>query len=208
MKTEPIDEPSRRVLIVEDEPRLRDVLRRAVREMEFIVDAAPSAEAAVACLEAAPHDIVVVDLNLPGMHGLELCALVRSRWPTTQLIILTGYGDLDAAKAAMRLDVVDFLTKPCALSDLEVALDRALRRRRHHIVARVEDEAIPADAVGAEEAATLDEIERRHILDALARHDGNRARAAEELGISVRTLYYRLSAYEKQGHYSRERNGS
>jgi DNA-binding NtrC family response regulator len=206
MKTKPIDGPSRRVLIVEDEPRLREVLGRAVREMEFIVDSVPSGEAAVACLEPAPHDIVVVDLNLPGMHGLDLCALVRSRWPTTQLIILTGYGDLDAAKKAMRLDVVDFLTKPCALNDLEVALDRALRRRRHHIVARVEDEAIPADPAGADEASTLDEVERRHILDALARHDGNRARAAEELGISVRTLYYRLSAYEKQGHYTRESN--
>jgi DNA-binding NtrC family response regulator len=205
---------TRRVLIVEDETKLRGMLLRAIREMEFETDGAGSGEAALGMLDKAPSDIVLVDLNLPGIDGLEFCEQVRRRWPTTQVIVLTGYGDLEAAKTAFRLDVVDFLTKPCPLHDLEVALDRALRRRRNQIVARAVDiveprqvqdapAAAPGPAESPREESTLEAMERRHILEALARNDGNRGATAEELGISVRTLYYRLAAYERQGFYTR-----
>ncbi|MCA9310190.1 MAG: response regulator [Phycisphaerales bacterium] len=206
---------SRTVLIVEDEPRLQDMLSRAVRDMEFEVRAASSGEAALHLLADAPSDIMIVDLNLPGMSGLEFCEQVRTRWPSAQCIILTGFGDLDAARKAMRLDVVDFLTKPCALGDIEVSLDRALRRHRNGVVegrVAAAPVAIPDDLeacdldVDAGDENTLEAVERRCILDALARHDGNRAQAAEELGISVRTLYYRLNTYEAQGHYRRDRS--
>ena len=199
---------SRTVMIVEDEPRLQDMLQRAVREMEFEVRAAPSGEAALSLLAQEPSDIMIVDLNLPGMSGLEFCEQVRTRWPAAQCIILTGFGDLDAARRAMRLDVVDFLTKPCSLGDIEVSLDRALRRHRHQVVPAAGGalRGMPLDEPADEDDHTLEAIERRCILDALARHDGNRSAAADDLGISVRTLYYRLNTYEAQGHYRRARD--
>jgi len=195
----------RRVLIVEDEPRLRAMLVRALQDMEFTASAVGSAEEGLRRLEQEESDIVLTDLNLPGMGGLELCRVVRERWPGRQLIILTGYGDLDAAKQAIRMDVADFLTKPCSLSDLEASLDRAVRRRMHQIMPRAidlsimqdDDAAIPDDSSVPQ---TLRELEREHILEALRRHDGNRAAAAWELGISERTLYYRIKEYQRQGH--------
>ncbi len=196
---------TRRVLIVEDEPRLRDMLQRAVTDMECRAIAAPTAEEGLRHLENDEIDVVLTDLNLPGMHGLELCRAVRDRWPDRQLIILTGYGDLETAKQAIRLDVADFLTKPCSLGDLEAALDRAVRRRMNHIVPRDMDASMMDefdDALESNAPTTLRELEREHILASLSRHDGNRAATAWELGISERTLYYRLKQYTKQGYLS------
>jgi len=115
----------RRVLLVEDELRLREMLTRAVREMDFEITAAPSAEQAMRLLENHSFDIAIVDLNLPGMHGLTFLETTHQRWPSLQSIILTGFGDLDAARKAIRIDAVDFLTKPCPLGELELALGRA-----------------------------------------------------------------------------------
>ena len=122
-----------RVLLVEDESRLREMLTRALREMGFHPTATGSAEAALRVLEHGPPPppgILILDLNLPGMDGMQLLGTLRQRWPTLQVVILTGFGDLEAAKKAIHLDVVDFLTKPCALGDLEIALDRARSRLR------------------------------------------------------------------------------
>ena len=201
----------RQVLLVEDEPRLREMLTRAIHEMGFVPTAAPQAEAALRLLEQRGErgfDILIVDLNLPGMGGMELLEQARSRWPATQAIVLTGFGDLDAAKLAIRLDVVDFLSKPCPLGELEVALDRARNRRLR--AAGVD----PASAVSPRESAgpavdedpaepspapSLEELEQRHILAVLEKNHGNRTATASELGISLRKLYYRLGQYQKQG---------
>jgi DNA-binding NtrC family response regulator len=116
---------------------------------------------------------------------------IQSRDPKPQVIILTGFGGLEAARQAIRMDVVDFLTKPCPLGELEIALDRASRKLPRELAAR------ELEAPHVSPHATLEELERVHILAALERHHGNRCAAAAELGISERTLYYRLAQYAK-----------
>ena len=203
----------RQVLLVEDETRLREMLTRAIQEMGFSPTPVGQGEAAIRLLEQRGErgfDILVVDLNLPGMAGLELLEQTHARWPAVQAIVLTGFGDLDAAKQAIRLDVVDFLSKPCPLGELEVALDRARNRRMKAVgfagpaststseAARAEsaeDDAPPAPAP----APSLEELEQRHILAVLEKNNGNRTATAAELGISLRKLYYRLGQYQKQG---------
>jgi DNA-binding NtrC family response regulator len=205
------------VLIVEDEVRLREMLTRAVQEMGFTPTAAGNAEAALRLLDGRAFDILVVDLNLPGIGGLEFLEQARARWPATQAIILTGFGDLEAAKQAIRLDVADFLTKPAPLGELEKALDRARNRRlqfgsaeapRPHLpdrAAEAGDEEDDEEPVAPEKAAaggptpSLEEMEQRHILAVLEKNHGNRTATAAELGISLRKLYYRLGQYQKQG---------
>jgi len=187
-----------RVLIVEDEPRLRDSLGRAVREMGFEAQAAGRGEEALRLARANPPAIILLDLNLPGMSGLELLEKLRAEGSPAQAIVLTGYGDLAAAQKAMRLQAGDFLTKPCPLGELEKALDRA-RKRYQATMLRSLPDVEEVSSVPRAEPATLHDVERAHILDVLRRHHGNRAQAAAELGISLRTLYYRLSEYQKQG---------
>ncbi|MFQ5424383.1 MAG: response regulator [Phycisphaerae bacterium] len=200
MKT-PVHE---RILLVEDEKRLREMLLRALPDMGYEATGVHTAEKALAVMEQTPHGIVVLDLNLPLMSGVELMEILHDRWPETSVIILTGFGDLDAAQKAIRLGVVDFLSKPCGLGDLERAIDRARRRQptRPPIDTAVEPEPTreaAAPAQSAEGPVHLADIEKSYILAALRRHHGNRNAAAAELGISVRKLYYRLAEYERAG---------
>jgi DNA-binding NtrC family response regulator len=183
-----------KVLVVEDERRLRALLVDMIPELGFSASGTSSAEEAISILESTPHDIALLDLQLPGMSGMELFELIRKRWPMMQVVILTAFGDLETARRAIHLDVIEFLCKPFHLRDVELAFDRA-RRRCDRL-----DKRIASVAMGqAEDAITLQESEYRQILGALQRHAGNRTAAAEELGISRRTLHYRLAEYRERG---------
>jgi len=199
--------PDPHVLIVEDEQRMRELLLRSLTNWGFEASAARSAEEAMRTVDQSPPDIVLLDLNLPGMDGLQFFNALRQKQPEVQGIVLTGFASIEAAKAAIHLDVVEFLTKPAHLGELEQALDRALRRLSPAEprvlppgVTEFEDET-GDDAAGGGKAPsrTLEEVEREHILATLARNDGNRTATALELGISRRTLYYKLEGYQKQG---------
>ena len=197
--------PDPHVLIVEDEQRLRDLLLRSLINWGFEASAARSAEEAMRASESRPPDIVLLDLNLPGMDGMEFFTSLRRKRPDVQGIVLTGFATVEAAKQAVHMDMVEFLTKPCHLGEVEQALDRAMRR-----IAPPDPPIVP-DATFAEGGdtmrqtaddgtpRTLEEVEREHILITLQRHDGNRTTTAAELGISRRTLYYKLTEYQKQG---------
>jgi DNA-binding NtrC family response regulator len=202
----------REVIVVEDEIRIRTMLNQALKEMGFQATLVPTAEAAARALAQKTFDIMILDLNLPGMNGIEFLESVRKQQSDIQVIILTGFGDLEAAKKAIHLDVVEFLTKPCALGTLEVALDRARKRRKSQILG---DSSTPPETVlqfdtepvakadpiarNDDTVQSLDELEQRHILDVLQKQNGNRAATAAELGISLRKLYYRLGEYQRKG---------
>jgi DNA-binding NtrC family response regulator len=201
-----------RVLIVEDETRMRELLHRVLTNWGFDATAARSAEEASRLVEATDPDVVVLDLNLPGEGGIEFFKKLRARLPRVQGIVLTGFASIDAAREAIHLDVVEFLTKPCHLGELEQALDRALRRLappgKPALAAHESAAQGPASAAAPAEASTsdanagrtLEEIERDHILATLQRNEGNRTATAAELGISRRTLYYKLDGYQRDGY--------
>jgi DNA-binding NtrC family response regulator len=178
------------VLVVDDEPRLRELLLDIVPDMGFAATAVRSAEEARKFMESDPQEIVMLDLQLPVMGGMDFFEQISKSWPQTQVIIMTGFGDLESARQAIRLNVVDFITKPFHLSDIESALDRARKR----LIANgwIDDETDETED-DKSEATTLAQIERQAILAALERHAGNRTAAAAELGISRRKLHYWLN---------------
>jgi DNA-binding NtrC family response regulator len=203
---------AQRILIVEDERRLREMLLAYITEMGLEPIGASSAESALKLLEHQSFATALVDLNLPGMSGMDFCQRVRKQWPSIQLIILTGFGDLESAKRAIRLEVVDFLTKPCGMDNLEAALGRARLRWLDRWLATADQRPAPTPPRSHNESApapaffqalphgvSLDDMERQLIIAALHRHDGSREAAAAELGISVRKLYYRLRQYQQRG---------
>jgi DNA-binding NtrC family response regulator len=198
------------VLVVEDERRLREMLLASLQEMGMTPTGAPTAEGALKLLGQGSFAVALIDLNLPGMSGMEFCEIVHRRWPAIQMVILTGFGDIEAAKRAIRLDVVDFLTKPCGMDELEVALGRARQRWIDHWMAELQQVeasaphsprvAVPSAEVTPPQSVTsVEAMERQLILAALERHHGNREAAAVEVGISVRKLYYRLQQYQREG---------
>jgi DNA-binding NtrC family response regulator len=197
--------PDPHVLIVEDEQRMRELLLRSLTNWGFEASAARSAEEAMRTVDQAPPDIVLLDLNLPGMNGLEFFQSLRQKRPEVQGIVLTGFASIEAAKQAVHMDMVEFLTKPCHLGEVEQALDRAMRRIAPPDPPILPDPTFAEGGDSARQTAddgtprTLEEVEREHILSTLDRHGGNRTATAAELGISRRTLYYKLTEYQKQG---------
>jgi two-component system, NtrC family, response regulator AtoC len=123
-------EKAGKILIVDDEEDtamlVSDSLRKRGYDSEYVFSAA-------SCLERLAHepiDVVVTDVQMPGMSGLELCERLRARYPSCASIVLTGYGSRDLAAAATRAGARELLTKPAKIDALDHAIARALEHVR------------------------------------------------------------------------------
>jgi len=114
------------ILIVDDDDDTRSLLCDALRGRGFDAHAVESAHACLERLRARSFDVVVTDVQMPGMSGVELCGQLHERHPDLLPIVLTGLGALDTAVAAIRAGAYDFITKPVKIDALEVAIRRAL----------------------------------------------------------------------------------
>ncbi len=118
-----------RLLIVDDDDGFRGALASVMTSRGFDVTPAPSGSAALASLASRECDLVLLDLNMPDMSGLEVLDRVRERYPGVEVILLTGHGTIDTAVAATRRGAFHFLTKPCSPDEVEVTLQKAMERR-------------------------------------------------------------------------------
>ena len=114
------------ILIVDVEDDTRMLLCEALRGRGFDAEAVDSAAACLERLRSRAFDVVVTDVQMPGMSGVDLCAQLHERHPDLLPIVLTGMGALDTAVAAIRAGAYDFITKPVKIDALEVAVKRAL----------------------------------------------------------------------------------
>ncbi|MEZ0110215.1 two-component system response regulator VanR [Catenulispora sp. EB89] len=117
-----------RVLVVEDEVMLAEAIQAGLRREAMAVDVAHHADAALESMAVTPYDAVVLDRDLPGMHGDQLCALIVQRYPSCRVMMLTAARRLDEKVAGLGLGADDYLTKPFEFPEL-VARLRALNRR-------------------------------------------------------------------------------
>lgn len=113
------DLPSMRLLLVEDEDDFRESTARWMTRKGHDVDQAPNAQEAMSLFERRHYDVAVLDMNMPGMSGVELLQRVKADHVETEIIILTGQGTVESAVQAMKMGACDYLTKPFPLSDLE-----------------------------------------------------------------------------------------
>ena len=119
-----------RVLVVDDEPSIRTVLKAHLTRDGFDVAVASDGAEAVAALGATPYDLVISDLKMPGMSGLELLAWCIREQPGLPVILITAHGTIDAAVEALKLGAQDFITKPFDLDELKHSVEKALRVER------------------------------------------------------------------------------
>lgn len=116
-----------RILVVDDEREVRDVLEDILERQNLDVETASTCEQALTRLETSDFDVVLADHYLgDGMTGVELCGHIAANWPTVPTIILTAYGNIDIAISALRAEAFDFLTKPCRTENLVQAVRDAL----------------------------------------------------------------------------------
>lgn len=121
-----------RVLIADDEPNARRVLEILLRKLDCEVFSAPDGKAALEALRESPVDLLITDLNMPGMSGLELLAAIRNDGHTFPVIVVTAYGTVENAVAAMKLGAFDFIIRPLDVEQVKIVVRRALDVRRVH----------------------------------------------------------------------------
>jgi two-component system response regulator AtoC len=119
----------RTLLIVDDDPRIRASLVAALAADDLEVSAAEDAETALATLDESASGVVLSDVKMPGMSGLDLLRLLRERAAATDVVLMTAYDDLPTVAEAMREGAADFLIKPLDLHQLRVVLDRVFEDR-------------------------------------------------------------------------------
>ncbi len=116
------------LLLVDDEEGIRTVLALLLTDMGCAVRTAASGAEALAMVRADPPSVVLTDVRMPGMDGIDLLRAVKAEFPGVEVLVLTGHGDMELAVSSLRFGAGDFLTKPVAPEALEVALDRARQR--------------------------------------------------------------------------------
>ena len=169
------------VLLVDDDVRLRERLARAFQERGYTVHTAGDHAEALDRARSYPLTRAVVDLRMPGPNGLVVVQDLLALHPGLAIVVVTGYGSIATAVEAMRLGVLDYLTKPAHADQILAAFE-------------AEPDAPPSETLDYE-VPSLAKVEREHIERVLQECNGNVSRAARMLGMHRRTLQYKLAKF-------------
>ena len=119
-----------RILIVDDELSVCDVLGEFLAEKGYETETAYSGQEALEILCAKHYDLMLLDLKMPGMSGLELLKKIRKSSYQVGVVVLTGVQDLDLAREVMKYGAIDYLNKPVDLEQLASTIDFAIKKQR------------------------------------------------------------------------------
>jgi len=204
------------ILVIDDEETVRESLAGWLTEDGYEVETAPDGPSGLARLRAKDYAVLLVDLKMPGMDGLEVLSKAREIRQEISVIIMTAYATVGTAVQAMKQGAHDYLMKPFEPEDLSRLVEHLTRERvpgREGVLERdatsrgsgiteprVEPAAIPpavpAGLVASGTAAeSLREVERKHIVGILTQLGWNISRSARALGIDRVTLYNKIKKY-------------
>jgi two-component system response regulator HydG len=131
MKNNPSEEPSvpASLLVVDDQASIRESMLITFRREGYEVLEAESGERALEILERRPFDLVITDLRMPGIDGIEVLKTVKEMAPDTEVVVMTAYGTIEGAVTAIKRGAYDYLTKPFQPEELTLLAERALERK-------------------------------------------------------------------------------
>jgi DNA-binding response OmpR family regulator len=164
-----------RLLVVDDESSVRSSLREILEQEGHEVVTAASGEEALSKLREGRFDLILVDLKMEGIDGLEVMTEAKQLTPDTVIIMLTAYGTLDSAIGAIRQGAHDYLLKPCNVDEIVASVETGLAKRwssirRQELISSIEDSirqlqtrTVPLEAE-AEDVSVPRFVRTRHVL--------------------------------------------
>ncbi len=117
---------AQRIMVIDDEKIVGDMAKLSLEQEGYAVETFLSAEPALERLKEEKFDVVVTDLKMKGIDGMEVLRTVKKLYPDTKVIMITAFANLDAAIEALRGDVHDFFPKPVKIKELKASIQRAL----------------------------------------------------------------------------------
>jgi two-component system response regulator AtoC len=124
-----VTSPAARVLVADDDRAVRTALQVNLTKAGYHVTLVSSAEQALEALRSSPFDVLLTDVKMPGMGGMELLGEARTHWPDVRVVVMTGFGSVRDAVNAMKAGAADYIIKPIERDELLLLLDRALQTR-------------------------------------------------------------------------------
>jgi DNA-binding response OmpR family regulator len=124
---------SAQILVVDDEKNVRLMLKQALNDEHYSIRTAVNGEDALDQMAEKPADVVLLDMKLPGMEGMQVLREIRSNYPRAQVIMITAYGSVDTAVEAMKLGAIDFLRKPFATNQIRELVKEVLDRHNLNV---------------------------------------------------------------------------
>ena len=115
-----------KVLVVDDEEVIRQSFERSLSGVRCTVRTALSGHDAIRLMEEEPCDVVLVDIRMPGMNGIELLREIKDRWPESEVVVITGYPTIESAKEAVKLGAFNYLAKPVGPREVIDVATRAM----------------------------------------------------------------------------------
>ena len=196
----PPSETPIRLLVVDDEESLRFFLKKGLKKAGYAVDAAADGRAAIERMAEVRYDVVLTDLVMPEVSGLEVLAAVHEMDADSVVILMTAHGSVDNAIDALRAGAFDYLTKPFEMKELLVTIERGLERRsverenrKLRFLVNKGAHETPNDEESGLASARRD-WEKGFIADLLRRTRGNVTKAAELARISRPNLHKKIRA--------------
>jgi DNA-binding NtrC family response regulator len=184
-----------RILVVDDKANIRALLQDILSDAHDVSLAADGA-AARGLLEGQTFELVITDVRMPGLGGFELVELIKSRWPLTEVVMMTGHGSIPAAVEAMRKGAYDYLQKPFDPDDVSLVAARALGRQQERAQAASAPPSLPGEqqdlaSLSYREAlaAARDRGGRDYLSALLRAFNGNVSRAAARAGLERESLH-------------------
>jgi DNA-binding response OmpR family regulator len=138
------------ILVVDDEPVARQSMTDILRLEGFSVNAVPNGQAAIEFVRTHPVELMIVDLRMPGMDGLEVVQVVNQISPETEIVLLTAFGTTESAIQALRLRIHDYLLKPASPTQVIASVKKGLARREARLKARGGNASVDVDEGNAE----------------------------------------------------------
>ncbi|SFN09999.1 two-component system, NtrC family, response regulator [Thermodesulforhabdus norvegica] len=133
------------MLVIDDEPSIRKLAERELVSERRLITTASSASEALSLIEQQDFDVIILDIRLPDADGMDLLVRFRETLPDVEVVIITGYGTIESAIAAMKVGAYDYITKPFQLEHLELIVEKAYERvslkRENRILSRALVEA-------------------------------------------------------------------
>ena len=120
--------PTAHILVVDDESAIRYSITKTLQRVGYQVDSAASGEEAIQKMQQQPFDVILTDIRMPGISGVDLLAKVKEQAPDAIVILLTGYASLDTAVESLRLGAHDYLIKPSSSQDIRDSVSRGIER--------------------------------------------------------------------------------
>jgi DNA-binding NtrC family response regulator len=157
-------------LIIDDERSIREACREVAQSLGFNAAVAESAEHAYRLLEAQGSDVVLLDLKLPGVGGLEALHQIKTRRPEAIVIVVTGYGTIQSAVQAMKSGAYDYVTKPFSMDELKLLLERVANHLKLKTENRMLREKIKSKQGFGSIVGRAPEMERLYRIIAKAAH--------------------------------------